>query len=342
MKTKLLSVFILTLAPKLLQAQGGSLIPPEGPPGPVMKTLQEVEARIPLVAGQPGVSIDGGSGTITISQPGSYYLTGNLNITTPGAAGVTVSSQQVTLDLNGYSLVCTLVNGGAAIQAFGNTGLVVTNGNIRGGSVYDGVSFTFAGWLHGVAAGNAGDVRVSDLTVRGVRQDGIQAGNGSVSDALVDTCGGTGITATTVKDSVVRNANGTGISINTSLGGGLVENCLANSAGTLSIAHGIHAPVSQVSNSRGSANAGTGITAGQVTNSLGTSNSGIGIVARCATNSFGETSSGSHGMDVEGTASFCRGDRFNGTAIRAGIAIGCTMAPFSLIIESPQKHLGTP
>ncbi len=55
------------ITPCALHAQG-SLTPPPGPPAPVMKTLDQVEARTPLNAGQPGVSINNATGTITISQ----------------------------------------------------------------------------------------------------------------------------------------------------------------------------------------------------------------------------------------------------------------------------------
>jgi hypothetical protein len=72
-----------------LFAVAGPLTPP-GAPSSTMKTLDEVEARIPI------------SFTMTISQPGSYYLTRNLNATT---TGITIDAPNVHLDLNGYSII---------------------------------------------------------------------------------------------------------------------------------------------------------------------------------------------------------------------------------------------
>src|ERR1039458_3298480 len=69
----------------------GSLTPPPGPPGPTMKSLDQIEARTPI-----------SSVPYTISAPGSYYLTGNLAVSSGTA--ITIAANQVTLDLNGFTL----------------------------------------------------------------------------------------------------------------------------------------------------------------------------------------------------------------------------------------------
>lgn len=77
-------------------ANAGPLNPPPGPiaptPGP--------EPRIPInQTNTPGNS----SNTFRITQPGSYYLTGNLQGTS-GRSGISIEAGNVTLDLMGFEL----------------------------------------------------------------------------------------------------------------------------------------------------------------------------------------------------------------------------------------------
>ncbi len=71
-------------------ASGGDLTPPPGPVAPTMKTLEQVEPRTPI-----------DSLPLTISQPGSYYLTGNL---TTASFGIFVDAPDVTIDMMGFSI----------------------------------------------------------------------------------------------------------------------------------------------------------------------------------------------------------------------------------------------
>ena len=69
----------------------GSLTPP-GPPAPTMKTLAQIEPRTPI-----------SSLPFTISTPGSYYLTTNLTGVS-GSDGIDIKTNDVTLDLGGFTL----------------------------------------------------------------------------------------------------------------------------------------------------------------------------------------------------------------------------------------------
>lgn len=74
-------------------AVAGDLNPPFGPVLPTMKTIQQAEPRIPI-----------DTLPFTISQPGSYYLTGDLTPLSSGSNGVEINSDHVTLDLNGFAI----------------------------------------------------------------------------------------------------------------------------------------------------------------------------------------------------------------------------------------------
>src|SRR5205823_3834340 len=98
MKTRPLFIVITFLSPFVLLPSAfpqGSLTPP-GPPAATMKSLDQIEARTPLA---------GGTSSISISQPGSYYLTGDLNISADvHGITITASASNVTIDLNGFNL----------------------------------------------------------------------------------------------------------------------------------------------------------------------------------------------------------------------------------------------
>src|SRR5476651_1165640 len=97
----------------------GTLTPP-GAPAPTMKSLDQIEARTPI-----------SSAPFTISASGSYYLTGNLAVTS--GAGIIIAADFVTLDLNGYTISSTAAsaaNAGVGLSGSSHHDITIRNGHI--------------------------------------------------------------------------------------------------------------------------------------------------------------------------------------------------------------------
>lgn len=118
-------------------ASAGPLTPPTGAPIPTMKTLAEVEPRIAV---GPTTTPGDATAVYAITQPGSYYLTGNL-VGPGGKSVISIRTTGVTLDLNGFEI---RGGGGASGTSHGidaqlpsaTGGIIVRNGHVRecGGS----------------------------------------------------------------------------------------------------------------------------------------------------------------------------------------------------------------
>jgi hypothetical protein len=179
-----------------LLALAGPLDPPGGPITSTAKPLAEVEPRIAINATNTPGDADS---LYKITQPGSYYLAGNVTGEV-GKHGIEIVASGVTIDLMGFDL-----SGVPAMGAFDGitaTALNLTNITIVNGSLRDwgdeGIDFRNFGASGGVvervvASGNAGD--------------GISVGSGST----VANC------------TAYRNIR-TGIFAN---GGGTIINCSA-------------------------------------------------------------------------------------------------------------------
>lgn len=204
----------------------GPLTPPGGP-APTMRTLDQVEARIPISAAHtPGDA----TATFRITAPGSYYLTGNITGES-GKAGIFVDASHVMIDLNGFTMT-----GPGAGSAIDTTFPPMARENI---TVLNG---TVTNW--GFAISLRQKTRLERITATGNAFDGISAGNGSmVIDCIASNNGqeGVGVGSSSVVRSTVARENGTG-----GIGAGsgsVVANCTAGSNGFFGILAGANSTV---------------------------------------------------------------------------------------------------
>ena len=137
---------------------------------------------------------------LTISSSGSYVLTSDLT-GVPGLHGIVIEADDVTIDLNGFSLIGVpgSVNGIAAAAATADR-VTIRNGTIRdwGGKGIEATGNFSEDWL------------VEDVKSIYNMGDGISLDHGAV-----------------VRNCTVSNNGGDGISVS-GANGAIVENCTAN------------------------------------------------------------------------------------------------------------------
>lgn len=184
------------------QAMAGDPTPPAGPVGATFKTLDEVEARIPV---GPLTTPGDASAVYRITQPGSYYLTGNV------VAGPTVNAfvfdvGNVSLDLNGYSVIGPgpggIGSGLVQVDLVESDPIIIRNGAVRD---FGGTGIIFLGTTGAViqdvvATDNGGqgirvenDARVERCTASDNDSHGISVGNGSLVRGCVSINNNAGI-----------------------------------------------------------------------------------------------------------------------------------------------------
>jgi hypothetical protein len=212
-----------------LHAQG-SLTPPPGPPEPVMKTLDQVEARRPVN------TLPGDANAVhVISVPGSYYFTGPVG-GHGSKAGIRIDTFDVTLDLNGYALEA--VSGSTkGILVTGSGPVIIRNGYLR---------FWSENAIH---FQNPCQFVLEDLVISSVLQNGIYAqGAGRIERVSVIGAGGIGIYAagTTSQAAVIRGCRVENVTGPTAKGivapRALIEGCaVANISSTAGESIGIQA-----------------------------------------------------------------------------------------------------
>ena len=206
-KHGLILVLFAVAMPLRSPAQGP--LDPGGPPAPAMKTLNQVEPRTPIT-----------NIPYTISSPGSYYITGHLTCRT-AAAGIYVATNNVTIDLCGFTLDKFPSGSWPGINTAPSAhGLTIKNGLL-------------SGWSRAIQMEGPNN-RVEDIAVT-YCGNGIWVGDGGVvsrckDGAASETYGILTGRGSMVLDSLVQsNLGGSVASYGVKIGSGsMVSRCVAS------------------------------------------------------------------------------------------------------------------
>ncbi|HEX5223319.1 MAG TPA: right-handed parallel beta-helix repeat-containing protein [Verrucomicrobiae bacterium] len=171
MKSKIAIITLLALlivsAATSARAQGA--LAPSGAPAPMMKTLEQIEPRTPI-----------SSLPFTISSSGSYYLTSPLHSTN---SGITVSADDVTIDLMGFTISGTQDTNHSGIFIAGGDDVMRRNVVVRNGGI---TRFGI-----GIHVKNTQSAQISHLIVYQNAAEGIKlisVDPGVCTDVTVEQC----------------------------------------------------------------------------------------------------------------------------------------------------------
>jgi hypothetical protein len=284
-----------------------------------MKTLDQIDGKLDVLDAKTEKRTPISSLPFSIGAAGSYYLTGNLEFTAESGNAITISANNVTLDLNGFTLSSTAgVTGDAIIISSGVQNFEVKNGAIAGnttvtigGSAPNNTYIVApAGFSRGIDAntGLVENCHFSRLRISGCRAIGLDAGFAAVIDHVSVTQNGSGgiqaLGGSISHSSVEENFDG-GISASTAT----ITNCVVRANSTF----GIAATGGSVTNSTSRLNGTVGILisgggGGTVTNSSAGSNGSDGIVSQngASITNCTATANGSNGiLASNGVIAFC-------------------------------------
>jgi hypothetical protein len=254
---------------------------------------------------------------VTLDTSGSYRLTSDLDVGALGL-GVEITTDHVTLDLNGFSIFCTPPIGAdpdlpcpdpgvglpIGINASGRLNVAIENGSVRGIGGY-GIQAgnhcrvrnmrVFRNLFDGMEVGNDCTVESVDASENG--DTGMEMGGASsVTDAVASDNGGTGIVVGT--GSTVHHSTARGNPVGFSTSWGTTFRGCAASANQVGI---FSTQAVTVTGSSADSNTTTGIEVGtgsSITHSSVRSNQ-VGIVAGAGSTLIGNTARDNAGLGFD-------------------------------------------
>lgn len=143
---------------------------------------------------------------VKITKGGSYFLGSNLLVGVTHSDAIKVTVSNVSINLNGFSIIGPLAGSGIGVDAAGMTNVTVANGTVTGMGAA------------GISLGNNGVVQNVQVLANGAggSGDGVDCGSG----CLVSSC------------VVANNANGTGLTF-TDATSGYLNNIISGNSATV-------------------------------------------------------------------------------------------------------------
>jgi len=151
---------------------------------------------------------------LTIRKSGSYVLGGSLKVTDPAVTAISVAADNVTIDLNGFTIEGPPggpSSHGAAIlntRAGGNSNVVVRNGTVRGFFMAEAACIHLgAGGPDGYGSHRVENVHVHECSGIAIYADGVVT-----RCQVTKSMSGIGVgTGSTVSDNTLRGIEGIGV-----------------------------------------------------------------------------------------------------------------------------------
>jgi parallel beta-helix repeat protein len=307
-----LALVAVCLGTLLAAGKLGPLNPPSGSVSSTNKTLTEIEPRIAINATNTPGDNDATPSLFKITAPGSYYLTGNVT-GVAGKSGIEIASANVTVDLNGFTLI--------GVTGASN-GIVLTGANVRGTVVRNG---TVASWpgpgVNISQSSNAG--RILDVVAHGNGAGFIGGNSCIISGCIATNNSGNGFAGSNgcmVSNCISRENTGNGFSFFLATS---IANCSAQSNAQSGIAVDTGSTIANSSASQNALFGFVGISS-LITNCNAEGNSRDGIFVTnkstvLGNNCIGTATSSDAGIRVAGVDNRIEGN--NCTGATRGIAV---------------------